>query len=246
MTKGPRKHLKRLAAPGHWQIKRKVRPFTIRANPGAHTLHEGIPIGVIVRDMLHLTNNLSETRRVLAQGHVKVDGKIRKNYKHTAGLMDVIQIPAANIQLRIVPDARHLLQLLPIPKKEENLKPCKITGKNTVKKGHIQLHLHDGRTILLPVQDPKAKLKHPYRPGDTIFIKLPDQSIQNHIPLKEGITAVITGGDHTGFVGKLTKIDPDNRLGTLLGKNDQTILTAIRYVFPIGEEESQIKLPEAS
>ncbi|MFX1582124.1 MAG: 30S ribosomal protein S4e, partial [Promethearchaeota archaeon] len=28
MAKGPRKHMKRLAAPGHWQIKRKVRPFT--------------------------------------------------------------------------------------------------------------------------------------------------------------------------------------------------------------------------
>lgn len=246
MAKGPRKHLKRLAAPGHWQIKRKVRPFTIRANPGAHTLHEGLPIGIIIRDMLNLTDTLSETRRVIAQGHVEVDGKIRKDYKYTVGLMDVIKIPAAKTRLRVIPDSRHLLQLLPIPKKEENLKPCKITGKHTVRKGHIQLHLHDGRTIQLPVEDPKAKPKHPYNPGDTIFIKLPDQSIQNHIPLKEGITAIITGGDHTGFVGKLTKIDPDNRLGTLQGAENQTILTAIRYVFPIGEDESQIKLPEAS
>jgi len=246
MAKGPRKHLKRLAAPGHWQIKRKVRPFTIRANPGAHSLHEGLPIGVIVRDMLNLTTTLSETRRVIAQGHVSVDGKVRKDYKHTVGLMDVITIPAAKTRLRVVPESRHLLQLLPIPKKEENLKPCKITGKNTVKKGHLQLHLHDGRTILLPVEDPKTKPKHPYKTGDTIFIKLPDQSIQNHIPLKEGIIAIITGGDHTGFVGKLLKIDPDNRLGTLQGSDEKTILTAIRYVFPLGEDESQIKLPEAS
>ena len=246
MTKGPRKHLKRLAAPGHWQIKRKVHPFTIRGNPGAHSLQAGLPIGVIVRDMLNLTTTLNETRRVIAQGHVEVDGKTRKDYKYTVGLMDVITIPAANTRLRVVPDSRHLLQLLPIPKKEENLKPCKITGKNTVKKGHLQLHLHDGRTILLPVKDPKAKPEHPYTPGDTVFIKLPDQSIQNHIPLKEGITAIITGGDHTGFVGKLLKIDPDNQLGTLQGAGDKTILTAIRYVFPLGEDESQIKLPEAS
>ncbi|MFX0169873.1 MAG: 30S ribosomal protein S4e [Candidatus Hodarchaeota archaeon] len=246
MVKGHRRHLKRLASPGHWQIKRKVHPFTIRANPGAHALHEGLPLGVVVRDMLNLTETLNETRRVISQGHVKVDGKIRKDYKFTVGLMDVIEIPAAKTRLRVIPNSSHHLQLIPIPQKEQNIKPCKITGKNTVKKGNLQLHLHDGRTILLQVDDPKTKPKHEYRTGDTLFIKLPDQSIQQHIPLKEGITAVITGGDHTGFVGKLVKIDPDNRLGTLQGKDDKTILTAIRYVFPIGEDTPQIKLLEAS
>ncbi len=245
MAKGPRKHLKRLAAPKHWQIKRKVHPFTIRANPGPHAIHEGIPLGVIIRDMLNLTSTLSETRQILAQGLVKVDGRIRKDYKYPVGLMDVIEIPETKTRLRVVPYSQHLLQLFKIPKKEQNLKPCKITGKNTVKKGHIQLHLHDGRTILLPIKDPKAKPKESYRPGDTLIIKLPDQSIQNHIPLKKGIIAIITGGDHTGFIGKLTKIDPKNNLGTLKGAGDQTILTAIRYVFPLGVETSLISIPEA-
>lgn len=246
MVKGSRKHLKRLAAPGHWQIPRKVRPFTIRTHPGPHTIHEGLPLGVVLRDMLNLTTTLNETRRVLAQGHVKVDGTIRKDYKFPVGLMDVIEIETTQTRLRIVPDSQHLLQLHKITKKEQNLKPCKITGKNTVTKGNIQLHLHDGRTILLPVDDPKAAPKIIYKPGDTLFIKVPEQSIQEHIPLKEGITAIITGGDHTGFVGKLLKIDPDNNLGTLQGANDKTILTAMRYVFVIGEDKSLISIPEAS
>jgi small subunit ribosomal protein S4e len=114
-----------------------------------------------------------------------------------------------------------------------------------VAKGHIQLHLHDGRTILLPVKDPKVKPKIPYNPGDTLLIKLPDQSIQEHIPLKKGITAVITGGDHTGNVGKLTKIDPENRLGTIQTAKDKTILTAIRYIFPLGKDAPLISIPEA-
>lgn len=245
MAKGPRKHMKRLAAPRHWRIKRKVHPFTIRPNPGAHPLHESLPLGVVVRDMLNLTSTLTETRRVITQGQVKVDGRTRKDYKFPVGLMDVIEIPETNTRLRIVPDSRHLLQLVKITKKEQALKPCKITGKNTVAKGHIQLHLHDGRTILLPVKDPKAKPKETYRPGDMLLIKLSDQTIQNHVPLKEGITAVITGGDHTGFVGKLTKIDPENQLGTLQGSGDKTILTAIRYVFPLGEDAPLISIPEA-
>jgi small subunit ribosomal protein S4e len=246
MAKGPRKHLKRLAAPRHWQIERKVRPFTVRSNPGPHTLHAGFPLAVVVRDMLNLTNTLSETRRILSRGLVKVDGQIRRDYKYPVGLMDVIEISKTKTLLRVVPNSQHLLQLHKIPKKEQALKPCKITGKNTVAKGHIQLHLHDGRTILLQVADPKTKPKEKYRPGDTLLIKIPDQTIQDHIPLKKGITAVITGGDHTGFVGKLVKIDPDNRLGTLEGEGDKTILTAIRYVFPLGEEKSLISIPEAS
>ncbi|MFX1577334.1 MAG: 30S ribosomal protein S4e [Promethearchaeota archaeon] len=245
MAKGPRKHMKRLAAPGHWQIKRKVHPFTIRANPGPHSLQEGIPLGVIVRDMLQLTTTLGETRRILSQGHVKVDGRIRKDYKYPVGLMDVIEIAATKTKVRVVPDSQHLLRLFEIPKKELNLKPCKITGKKTVAKGNIQLHLHDGRTILLQVKDPKAKPKEPYRPGDTLLLKLPDQTIQEHIPLKKGITAVITGGDHTGNVGKLIKIDPENRLGTIQTTKDQTILTAIRYVFPLGKDQSLVSIPEA-
>ena len=244
MAKGPRKHMKRLAAPGHWQIKRKVRPFTIRANPGPHALHEGIPLGVVIRDMLQLTTTLNETRRVISQGQVKVDGRIRKDYKYPVGLMDVIEVEQTKTRVRVVPDSRHLLQLFNIPKKEQNLKPCKITGKNTVAKGNIQLHLHDGRTILLSVKDPKAKPKEKYKPGDTLLIKIPGQAIQEHIPLKVGITAVITGGDHTGNVGKLVKIDPENRLGTIQTSKDHTILTAIRYVFPLGEDKSLVSIPE--
>lgn len=245
MAKGPRKHLKRLSAPGHWQIKRKVHPFTIRANPGPHALHEGLSLGVVIRDMLQLTTTLSETRRALARGHVKVDGRVRKDYKFPVGLMDVIEIKATKTRLRVIPDSQHLLKLHPIPKKEQNIKPCKITGKNTVAQGHIQLHFHDGRTILLRVTDPKKKPKDSYKPGDTLLIKLPDQTIQNHIPLKVGVIAVITGGDYTGFVGKLTKIDTENRLGTLQGAGDKTILTAIRYVFPLGEDTALISIPEA-
>ncbi len=245
MPKGPRKHLKRLAAPGHWQIKRKVRPFTIRSNPGPHALQEGIPLGVVIRDMLKLTTTLNETRRVIAQGHVKVDGCIRKDYKFPVGLMDIIEVDEAKTRVRVMPDSQHLLQLLKITKKEQNLKPCKITGKNTVSKGNIQLHLHDGRTIQLPIEDPKVKPKIPYNPGDTLLIKLPDQTIQEHIPLKKGITVVITGGDHTGKVGTLIEIDPENQLGTIQIAEKKTILTAIRYVFPLGIDAPLVSIPEA-
>ena len=245
MPKGPRKHLKRLAAPRYWPIKRKERPFTIRTSPGAHALDESVPLGIVVREMLQLTSTLNETHRIIAQGAVKVDGKVRKDYKHAVGLMDVIEIPEIKTRLRVLPSPSHFLRLHPIPKKETVIKPCKIVGKTTVTKGHIQLHLHDGRTILIPVKDPKVSPKEKYNSGDTLLITLPKQTIQSHVPLKKGITVMITGGDHNSFVGKLVKIDHENKLGTIKGAGGTTILTAIRYVFPLGKEDLLISLPKA-
>ena len=118
------------------------------------------------------------------------------------------------------------------------------SGKTTVAKGHIQLHLHDGRNILLPSENPKAKPKEAYQVGDSLLIQLPTQKILDHISLKEGIIAVITGGDNTGFVGKLMKIDSETKLGTLQSAQEKTILTAMRYVFPVGQDAPLISIPE--
>lgn len=245
MPKGPRKHMKRLAAPRHWPIRRKERPFTIRTKAGSHAIDESLPLGIVVRDLLKLTKTLSETRRVIAKGSVKVDGRVCKDYKHPVGLMDVVEIPEIKTRARMLPSVSHFIQLHSIAAKEIKIKPCKIIGKTTVAKGNIQLHLHDGRNILLSVEDPKAKQKEVYRCGDTLLIKVPEQKIQSHIPLKEGILAIITGGVHSGFIGKLVKIDAENQLGTIESTDGTIILTAIRYVFPIGEDAPIISLPEA-
>ncbi|MFX1474055.1 MAG: 30S ribosomal protein S4e [Promethearchaeota archaeon] len=246
MPKGSRKHLKRLAAPGHWQIRRKEHPFTIRTSPGSHSLTESIPLAVVVRDMLNLTTTFKETRRVIARGAVKVDGIVRKNYKHPVGLMDVVEIPEIKVRYRMVPSSQHLLSIHSIPKGEVGVKLCKIVGKTTVVKGNVQLHLHDGRNVLVTVKDPKTKPEQEYNSGDTLLITIPKQGIQTRIPLKEGVTAIITGGVHTGFVGVLEKIDTEIKLGTIKGADGTTFQTALRYVFAIGEDKSLISLPEGS
>jgi small subunit ribosomal protein S4e len=194
--------------------------------------------------MLKLTTTSKETRRVIARGAVKVDGLVRKNYKHPVGLMDVVEIPEVKSRYRMLPSSQHLLTIHTIPKSEVDVKLCKIVGKTTVAKGNIQLHLHDGRNILLPVKDPKTKPEHEYSSGDTLLITIPKQGIRKRIPLREGVTAIITGGVHTGFVGILEKIDSKIKLGTIKGADGTTFQTALRYVFAIGEDKSLISLPE--
>jgi small subunit ribosomal protein S4e len=245
MPKGPRKHLKRLAAPWYWPIRRKEHPFTIRTNPGPHPLKESMPLGLVIQDLLLLTKTNTETRGVIARGAVKVDGKICKDYKRPIGLMDIVEVPEVSVRVRALPARRHLLRLQPISQKEADVKLCKIEGKSSVAKGNIELHLHDGRTILLPVKDPKAAPKEKYRCGDSLLITVPDQAIRNHVPLKEGITAIITGGIDMSFMGKLTKIDAETGLCAIEGAEGKTILTALDYVFPLGEEKPLVSMKEA-
>lgn len=245
MAKGPRKHLKRLAAPWHWPIPRKEHPFTIRPNPGPHPLRESIPLGLVVQGLLKLTTTNTETRRIIAGSAVKVDGKICRDFKRPIGLMDVVEVAEVGIRTRLLPAKRHLLRLQPISQKEADVKLCKIEGKSSVAKGNIQLHLHDGRTILLPVKDPKAASKEQYRCGDSLLITVPGQAIRNHVPLKEGITVIITGGIDTAFMGKLTKIDIATGLCAIEGAEGKTILTALDYVFPLGEEKPLVSMKEA-
>ena len=41
--KGPKRHLKRLAAPVRWELPRKTHKFTVRPLPGAHPMSESLP-----------------------------------------------------------------------------------------------------------------------------------------------------------------------------------------------------------
>ena len=87
------KHLKRLAAPRTVQLHRKEHIWTIKPAPGPHPLKKSIALGLIVRDYLHLCDTYRETKQIIGNGDVHVDGVPRKDHKFSCGLMDIIVIP---------------------------------------------------------------------------------------------------------------------------------------------------------
>ena len=96
------KHLKRLAAPRVIRIHKKEKTWTIRPSPGPHLLEKSIPLGLIVRDYLNLSDNLAETKRIINNGEMFVDGIKRTNYKFPCGLMDVITCSTLKKYYRIL------------------------------------------------------------------------------------------------------------------------------------------------
>jgi small subunit ribosomal protein S4e len=152
---GGTRSLKRLNTPKFLQIKRKHGIFFIKSSPGPHPNRFCLPLLHIVRDLLKIVDTYREAKKLIGQGYFKVDGKVIKDIAHPVGLMDVLSIPKTKKYYRILPDSHYGLILHEITEDESTFKLCRIAGKTTIKGGHIQLNLHDGRNILIYVKDPK-------------------------------------------------------------------------------------------
>ncbi len=143
------------------------------------------------------------------------------------------------------------LSLSPISKEETNSKLCRIDDKMTVP-GGVQLNLHDGSNLLIKVADPKKPQEDIYNTFDILKLNLPCKEIAGCIQLKEGNSAVITGGKNIGVKGKIVEIEKTEtkkRKNALVviedekGKHFQTILD---FVFSLGENQPVTSSEEAA
>jgi small subunit ribosomal protein S4e len=233
-------HIHRIASPRIYPILRKESHYIVKVMPGPHPKERSLPLLLIVRDVLGITETARETKKVLNDNKVQVDKKFRKEMKFPVGLMDIISIPDINKNYRFLFNEKGDVKLIEIDEKESNIKPCKIVGKTLVKGGKIQLTLHDGRNII--VDDNK------YKTGDTLIITLPNQEIKSHFPLDKGVVVYISDGTHRGEVAKVVDFkampgsNPDR---VLLEKNNgEQFETLKKYVFVIGKDKPEIKIGE--
>lgn len=244
--KGGRRHLKREKAPRYWPIHPKELHWAVKPSPGPHPQRACVPLASLMRDLLGYAKTTRESKVILARSRVSVDGKIRHDYKFPTGLMDVVELPDANITYRILPAVGKGLTAVRIPKDEAKSKLCRIEGKTTLKKGKVQLNLHDGRSIIIPVEDARNPKEDTYKTRDTVKISIPTQKILEHLKFAEGAYAIVTSGRNLGRHGKIMKIEPSTaaRRTTALiedpsGNRFETIAD---YLFVVGEEKPMIKI----
>ncbi len=238
------RHWKREVAPGFWPIPRKRFVWAIKPAPGPHRADESLPLASIVRDVLKLAKTRREAKTIIGRGEVRVDGRIIREDRYPVGLMDVLEIPAIKEAYRILP-SRKGLGLAKIPAEEANVKLCKISGKTTTRGGHLQLNLHDGRSILVRIRDPRNPVEDVFKVGDSLLVSLPDQKILNHVRMEKGVLALAVKGGSMGRIGRVVEI----RRGTMLSPRrivledrQGSFETLYEYVFPIGTEKPLITL----
>jgi small subunit ribosomal protein S4e len=178
-------------------VPKKAYKWTVSPRPGPHKKFESIPLQIIVRDILKLGETGKEAKAIIHKGEIFVDGKTRKDHAYPVGLMDVIAIQKLKKYFRVVPFSRGL-KLVEIPEKESKFKICRINGKTVIKKGKMQLNLHDGKNILVD--------KSVYKTGDSVLIEVPTQKILEHVKLESGNTGMIIKGKNSGKLVKIKEI----------------------------------------
>ncbi len=115
-----------------------------------------------------------------------------------------------------------------------------------MKGGNLQLNLHDGRNILIKIQDPRNPKEDKFHRMDVLKISVPDQEIHKILRFKENNMAIIMSGKNIGQVGKIITIL--KRYGpkastVSIQQNGELTETLYDYTFIIGEESSEIDIP---
>ncbi|MEA3514314.1 MAG: 30S ribosomal protein S4e [Nanoarchaeota archaeon] len=227
-----KQHLKRIAMPNTWQIKRKGIMFITRPKPGSHKMADGLSLNALLKHVLGVTATTKEVKAVANAKDVLVDGVPRKDHRYITGLFDVVAFPKTKKHFRIILNKYAKIDAIEIDEKDAGLKPCKLMKKTLLKGNKIQLNLSDGRNMIIGKND--------YKVGDTLLISLPKQEIKDHFPLEKKSCIFLIGGKNAGAVGIVSTIEDRNI--RMITSDKTEIETLKKYAFVIGKGKPAVKV----
>jgi len=240
MGRGPKKHMKRLAAPSHWLLDKLSGTYAPRPSPGPHKLRESLPLIIFLRNRLKYALNGREVKAILMQRLVKVDGKVRTDHTFPAGLMDVISLEKTGEHFRLLYDVKGRFAIHRITEEEAQYKLGKIKKVQLGKKGIPYIVTHDGRTVRYP--DPEIKV------NDTVKIDIATGKVQSFVKFDNGNVVMCTGGRNWGRVGVVTHRERHEGgfdIVHVKDSLDNAFVTRLSNVFVIGEgNKPLVSLPK--
>ena len=234
MPTGMKKHLKRVAAPSSWMLDKMSGVFAPRPSTGPHKMRESLPLILILRNKLKYALDAKEAAQICAQRNVLVDGKVRTDPRFPAGFMDVVSLPKAEVNLRVMYDYKGRFELVKIDANDAKVKLCKVVSKKLGEKKVPIVSTHDGRTFRYV--DPEVKI------GDSVKLDLATGKITEHIKLDNGALCFVYKGRNTGRMGVL--IARERHLGSfdiaqLRDANGTNFAVRQSAVFVIGAGEGK-------
>lgn len=225
--------LKRLAAPKFWPIERKGKKFVISPNLGPHKKEKCIPLGLILRDILKCAENMKEVKAILNKKIVKIDNRVRTDYRFPVGIFDVLSIDEDNY--RVLPSKKGFC-FLSIGKDEANIKLLRVENKRNVRGGKNQLNFNDGTNILVE--------KNGFKTGDTVIFDLNERKILDKLEYKRGSLAMIIGGKNIGKIGTIKDIVTIRgfQANKAIMKINGDVEVPKKYIFVIGRDKPVIRI----
>jgi small subunit ribosomal protein S4e len=222
-------------APKFWDIKRKESPFILAPRPGPYAKTKCYSAGVLIRDVLNLCSNMTEAKRILNSGQIKVDGKTRRDGRFGVGIMDIVEIVPSGIAYRMVPKGSKLL--VPSQTTEKTLKLLKITSKVSSRGNKIQYGFHDGKSLLSENKDMNV--------GDSCLVTIPSINIEQHIKFENGCSILVVQGENAGKIGKVEEIK-DGMFSlpkrVVLTLDEKTVELPVDIVMPVGIDKPVLEV----
>ena len=195
---------------------------------------------LILRNRLKYALTGKETKMICMQKHVQVDGKVRTDPNFPAGFMDVIEIPKAADQFRLIFDTKGRFVLHRISDEEKGYKLCRVRAQNLTQKKVPVIVTHDGRTIRYP--DPLIKV------NDTVKVDLATGKVLSYFKFEAGNMCIITKGRNTGRVGTVTHVEHHPGSFDIVSVRDtvgHSFSTRLENVFIIGPKDApEVTLPK--
>eukprot|EP00178_Gracilaria_changii_P006169 TRINITY_DN20560_c0_g1_i1.p2 TRINITY_DN20560_c0_g1~~TRINITY_DN20560_c0_g1_i1.p2 ORF type:complete len:264 (-),score=38.38 TRINITY_DN20560_c0_g1_i1:49-840(-) len=240
MARGPKKHLKRLNTPKHWMLSKMDGIWAPRPSQGPHKLRECLPLMLILRNRLKYALTGKETKMICMEKLVKVDGKVRTDPNFPAGFMDVVELPKAGDQFRLIFDVKGRFVLHRISDEEKAFKLCRVNRCEFTAKKVPVIVTHDGRTIRYP--DPLVKV------NDTVKVDLATGKMTSFYKFEAGQMCMITKGRNSGRVGTVVHVEKHPGSFDIVIVRDATgnsFSTRLENVFVIGTGDAPaVTLPK--
>ena len=187
-------HLKRQKVPKNWPIRRKGTTYVVKPN---FNITKGIPVLIILRDILKVAQNRKDVKRIIHSKQILLNNKPVKDEKNNVLLFDTLSIVPTNKFYRMDLSNKGKFKIKEIDINDAGKKIAKIINKKIIKGTKVQLNLSDGRNFL---SDLKCNVK------DSVLINLLENKIETVIPLKEKVKTIILEGKHAGETGVMNNI----------------------------------------
>lgn len=210
-------HLKREKVSKNWPIPRKGTKYVVRPRGN---LKREIPILIVLRDMLKITQDRKETKKVLNSKFILLNNKIIKDDRRGVGLFDVINIVPEKKYYQVILTKEKKFDIEPIKEDESKYKISKIIGKKTLKGKKEQLNLSDGNNFVSNIK---------CRVNDSVLVNLKDKKIEKCLVLKEKAKVIIFSGKHFGERGFVENMDTKNKMAEL-NVNGKKMIILIKHI----------------
>jgi small subunit ribosomal protein S4e len=213
-------HLKRQEVPKSWPIERKGTKYVVSPS---FEFEKGIPILIILRNMLKIADTRKEVKKALHEKSILSNNKVVIEEKMPLLLFDTLTIVPSKKHYRLNLSEGGKFILNEIKDSESNKKISKIFDKKILKGKKIQLNLIDGRNFISKIE---------CKTGDSALINFKDKKIEKIIPLKKGVNVMIFSGKHTGKTGIIENIEEKRKMAEIKTK-DKKINVLLKQLMAI-------------